>query len=222
MLSSPSTTPKPGLYWFTGGILMENEIIEMKLRFLFHLVHLNSNRLAHEVLEVQRQLELPSLWTQCLQFLRDLDISLEEVHNLSKREFKGRLKSSIFKKNESDLLCMMEPYKKLNASQLNEDGFRTKAYFHELNLSQARIMFAIDTKMLKTIKSHYPSHKDYEDDLWECEHCSRVDSIRHLTRCPAFEELRAGKNLHSNTEDIVAYFQEILNIRLESGQAQSR
>ena len=64
---------------------------------------------------------------------------------------------------------MIEPYKKLNSIGINNDMFETKPYFYELNLSQARIMFAIDTKMLKTIKSNYPSDKKYEDDLLECQ-----------------------------------------------------
>ena len=117
---------------------------------------------------------------------------------------------------------MMESYSKLNAKLLSEENFEPKPYFHELNLTQARVKFAIDTKMLKTVKSHYPSEKRYEDDMWECEHCSRVDSIRHLMVCPYFEELRVNKNLHSNSEDIVTYFQQIVNIRLENERAQHR
>ena len=77
LLNSPPTTPKPGLYWFTGGILMKNKIIELQLRFMHHLIHLDSTTLAKEILEVQVQLEIPSLWTVCLEYLRDLDIGLE-------------------------------------------------------------------------------------------------------------------------------------------------
>ena len=115
---------------------------------------------------------------------------------------------------------MIEPYKKLNVAEISEENFETKPYFREMTLSQARIMFAIDTKMLKTVKSYYPSDQKNEDDLWECDQCSRIDSARHLTRCPFFEELRVDKNLHSNQEDLVEYFQQVINFRINDGQAQ--
>ena len=101
-----------------------------------------------------------------------------------------------------------------------QEDFEKKKYFYELNLTQARVMFSLDTKMLRTVKSHFPSDRKNKDDLWECQNCSRIDSIRHLMRCPYFEEIRVGKNLHSNEEDIVEYFQKVVNIRLENEQAQ--
>ena len=110
---------------------------------------------------------------------------------------------------------MMEPYKKLEVKELQKDEFKAKEYFYELTLSQSQVAFAIDTKMLKTVKSHFPSHKEYEDDLWKCQQCSRTDSIRHLKRCPYFADLRINKNLQSNTTDIVEYFQEVIKIRLD-------
>ena len=192
LLNSPRTTPKPGLYWFTGGMLLSNVIMVKKLLFLRHLIHLPENSLALEVLEVQKQMEIPSLWMEGLQFLLDLEISIEELHELSKRQFKQRVQSAAKEKNRRDLLQLIEPYKKLSSAQLSEENYGTKAYFHEMNLAQARVMFALDTKMLKTVKSHYPSDRRNEDDLGECHHCSRIDSIRHLIRCPFFEEIRVS------------------------------
>ena len=183
-------------------------------------MHLTQDSLALEVLLTQRRLELPSLWTECLQFLCEVEVNLKELMEMTKMQFKRRIKHAVREKNRNDLLQMMEPYKKLNSTKLSQENFEIKSYFNEMNLNQARVKFAIDTNMLKTIKSHYPSDKKYEDDLWECQHCSRIDSVRHLMRCPAFEDLRVDKNLHSNTNDIVTYFQQIINIRMENGQAQ--
>ena len=122
--------------------------------------------------------------------------------------------------NRKSLLEMIEPYKKMNVCYLSDEKFEMRKYFHELGLEKARTAFAIDTQMLKTVKSIYPSDKRNEDDLWTCDQCTRVDSIRHLTRCPYFTELRENKNLHDNREDIVTYFQEVIEIRLDFEQAQ--
>ena len=186
--------------------------------FAFHLLHLEEDSLAYEVLNAQRTFEFPSLWQEILGFLRDLDMSIEELEDSSKYEFKKKVKAAILKKNERDLLHWMEPYKKLNASELGRKEFKMQEYFKELNLSQARTKFAIDTLMLKTIKSHFPSDKKYEEDMWKCEQCTRIDSIRHLIRCPFFADLRADKDLQNNNEDIVEYFQKIVEYRLEQAQ----
>ena len=186
--------------------------------FAFHLVNLDKESLASEVLSSQRRFEFPSLWQEVLGFLRELDITVEELEESSKYEFRKKAKEAIAKKNEKDLLLWMEPYKKLNAKELSKEEFKTKDYFKELNLSMARTKFAIDTSMLKTVKSNFPSDKKNEDDLWQCDQCTRVDSIRHLVRCPFFAELRVDKDLKNNNEDIVEYFQEIIKYRLEQAQ----
>ena len=186
--------------------------------FAFHLVNLDKESLASEVLSSQRRFEFPSLWQEVLGFLRELEISLEELEESSKYEFRKKVKARITKKNEQDLLLWMEPYKKLNSRELSKEEFKTKDYFHELNLGKARTKFAIDTSMLKTVKSNFASDRKYEDDMWQCEQCSRVDSIRHLIRCPFFAELRVDKDLKNNNEDIVEYFQEIVRYRLEQAQ----
>ena len=98
---------------------------------------------------------------------------------------------------------------------MKNEEFKTKNYFEELTLSEAQVAFAIDTKMLKTVKTHFPSNKEYEDDAWQCQQCTNIDSIRHLTRCPYFADLRIDKDLKTNNEDIVKYFQEVIKIRSE-------
>ena len=79
LLKCPSTCPKPGWYWFTGGLLMSNRIIEKKLNFIFHVAHLSKDSLAFEVLESQRKLEI-GMWKEVLQFLRELDIEVRKEH----------------------------------------------------------------------------------------------------------------------------------------------
>ena len=218
MLNSPASCPKPGLYWFTGGILPSNKIMERKLLFLFHLINLDQNTLGYEVLDSQRRFEMPGLWQECLEYLRELDISIEELEELSKFQFKSRVREATREKNRRDLLRWIEPYKKLNVIDLSKEKFETKPYFFELSLSKARTKFSIDIQMLKTVKSHFPLDKTNEEALWKCGQCSRVDSIRHLMRCPFFSDIRANKNLHTNIEDMVTYFQEIVTYRLEQAQ----
>ena len=219
ILNCPVTSPKPGLYWFTGGMMMMNHIIQRKLLFLWHLFHLDGNSLGKEVLETQRRFET-GFWTECLAYMMEMDISLEELENTTKMQWKSRVKLATKLKNKNDLLKMMEPYKKLDSRDFHDDEFETKSYFHELTLSQARTKFSIDIQMLKTVKSCYPSQKSNEDELWECSQCCRVDSIRHLYTCPGFSLQRMNKKIWTRVQDLVTYMQEIIEIRMADEQAQ--
>ena len=89
-----------------------------------------------------------------------------------------------------------------------------KPYFKYFSLCDARTKFAIDTKMLKTIKTHFSSDREYTEDLWQCEAgCGRIDSIRHVEVCPGYEEFRVNRDLE-DTYDYVHYFQDVLQFRM--------
>ena len=85
--------------------------------------------------------------------------------------------------------------------------------FFNMTLEKARLKFSIDTQMLKGVKVNFSSEPKYEDKLWQCEFCLRVDSTRHIKICPFFKEQRADKNLNDDN-DLISYFQEVMMIRM--------
>ena len=89
-----------------------------------------------------------------------------------------------------------------------------KPYFKNFTLKDARMKFAIDSKMLETVKSNFSSDKEYADKLWQCEAgCGRIDSIRHIEVCPGYEEFRNNRDLEDSS-DYVHYFQDVLQFRM--------
>ena len=68
-------------------------------------------------------------------------------------------------KNKKDLLQWMKPFKKLDARDLGQVKFKTKEYFEELNLYQARTKFAIDTKMSIVLSLLTKSMKNSRDNV---------------------------------------------------------
>ena len=111
----------------------------------------------------------------------------------------------------------MQSYKKLDVDKLKRDEFQMKEYFNYMKLGDVRTKFAIDNRMVKTVKSDFPSDPTYTDELWQCEECTRIDSIRHIKICPGYEELRADKDLRKDS-DLVLYFQEVLAKRSENNE----
>ena len=154
-----------------------------------------------------------------LQYLREMDIHVNEMKLLTKLQWKKRVREAILNRNRKILLGQIEQYKKLDVIELSSENFETKSYFKELTLEQARTKFAIDSKMLMTVKSHFPSDKGNMEELWKCNQCTRVDSIRHLKICPFFADLREDKDLNKD-EDLIKYFEEIIQIRINDEQSQ--
>ena len=46
----------------------------------------------------------------------------------------------------------------------------------------------------------------------QCQHCPNIETQAHIQHCPAYEHLRAGKNL-DNDQDMVKYFQQVIAMR---------
>ena len=107
---------------------------------------------------------------------------------------------------------MKKGYKKIDHKFLAEENFELKPYFKNLHISQARTKFRLRSFMTKTVKQNFPSDKQFAADLWTCWHCPMVDSQSHVRVCPAYQHLRAGKNL-DNDQDLVRYFQQVIKLR---------
>ena len=114
----------------------------------------------------------------------------------------------------SELLQEMKSYTKIDYFEMENDDFEMKKYFKKYLLKDARTKFALDCKMLRTVKSNFSSDKEYRDELWECEAgCGRVDTIRHVQVCPGYEALRMNRNMNDSL-DVVHYFQDVLELRM--------
>ena len=193
---------------------MKFKIIKRRLNFLHHVFHLDGNDLAIEVLEEERRLEISDLWSESLEDMKVLDISVHDLKTLNKYQWKQKTKEAVKAENRRQLLEDMKKYTKIQYSDLQNDDCVMKDYFKQFFLKDARTKFAIDCKMLVSVKSHFSSDKGFSDELWECEAgCGRVDSVRHITVCPGYEDLRTNRDL-DNSLDQVHYFQDVIELRM--------
>ena len=155
-----------------------------------------------------------TLWSEGISHLRELDISISELIPLSKAQFRSKLKAAILDKNKEDILRDVQKYKKLNYWKLSDEPFEMKQYFHDLTLQDARMKFALDTEMLRGIKAHFSSEPKFEERLWKCDFCLRIESIRHIKICPFFENERKNRDLNDQM-DLISYFKDVMKIRME-------
>ena len=81
ILSVGTGCPRPIIYWDTGGMMMKYRIIKRKLLFFHHLATLSTGSLAKEIFEVQKQMNLPGLVSECHHILTKAGINNVETYS---------------------------------------------------------------------------------------------------------------------------------------------
>ena len=132
LLSVPRTTPKPALIWEMGGIKMKWRIIQQKLIFLNHILHLDSQSLAYQVQKIQENEDLPGLTKECSEYMKELCLPNCLLEDFSLQKWKKLVKGAIHEKNESDLREAMQNKKKLKERKIAQDSYGMKNYVSTL------------------------------------------------------------------------------------------
>ena len=95
-----------------------------------------------------------------------------------------------------------------------------KEYFKKMNSEDARLRFAIRSRMTMTVKNNLKGNHEYRKSDWKCTDCDRIDTQEPIIGCPSYKHLRKGKNLQ-NYSDLVQYFRQVINMRLLSNVGSS-
>ena len=211
ILQVPVSCPKAATCYETGFTLIKFKIMEKKLNFAKYLQLLHPESLANQVYTEQQKLQFPGLFKECINFSLELNLKEEfENDEIKIKQFKKIVKIKIMEANERELKTNM--IKSSKSDEIMNDTFGLKQYFKELNVEEARTKFKLRTHMIKT-KFNYKNDRKNSYDNWACDSCeSAIDSQSHVLWCPAYEKLRAGKNLQSD-KDLVQYYAKVLLLR---------
>ena len=75
-----------------------------------------------------------------------------------------------------------------------------KDYFISNNVEDVRTKFHLRTKMVDA-KLNFENKKNYSHELWLCDSCeTSIESQSHLLWCPAYQNLREGKDLSKDNK----------------------
>ena len=99
LLNVPRTTPKPALIWEMGGMKMKWRIIQQKLIFLNHILHLEPYSLVYQVQQIQENRNLPGLTMECRDYFFQLGLPNCLQETFTKQRWKTLVKNAIQNKN---------------------------------------------------------------------------------------------------------------------------
>ena len=131
--------------------------------FYHHLQTLEESSLAKQIVTIQLEENLPGLASECTEFLRDLDISIHPSC-LSKAQWNKLIINKIHNQNQIQILSRIESYKKLDHAKLSAEHYGLKEYLKNMNIFDARTLFASRSQMLRTVRMSF-KNMYAEDDL---------------------------------------------------------
>ena len=195
---------------------MEYRVWKSKLLLIYHITHLDESSLANEIYKTQKRMKFPGLVTECQEICKELNIiditDDSKAGKLSKQQWKRVVKEAIHQHCEKKLKDDMQLYSKLRDSPMIDETFERQTYLKELNLADARIKFSLRSSMVNC-KMNYRSDGENMATLWKCSSCETfIDSQAHLKWCPAYADLRAGKDINCD-KDLIEYIGKVMFIR---------
>ena len=171
---------------------------------------------------------MPGLISQNKEHLEKIEF--DSTKYLSKWQFKKVVEKYITKLNKEELLEDSLRYKKIDTELLANEEFKRKPYFNELNLSQVRDRFRIDSQMFGNFKASFPSQSRIRGESLKCELCKNIcssntslnntsddnmESQRHfLDICPQVRDIKSQYDTESDI-GIIEFFTAIMRRKEE-------
>ena len=172
------------VYLELGVLPIEFEIHKRQLSFLHHIMNLSENDPVKKVW--RNQVRLPdhrNWWTSVKELLNrySLNLSEEEITEMSKETFKGVVKKAVkeyaFQKLKDE--CKV----KSKTKNVNYEKFVAQEYIKKLNPAMARVIFKCRSKTLN-IKEHTMYNNNHQTCRW----CGVTDeTLEHVVNCGSEE-----------------------------------
>ena len=207
---APKGTPLFCYYWDTGSLLEENFIILRKLLFLHHLATLPGSALAREVYELQKE-DSSAFVLECKTYMNSLDITVDPG-SFSKYTWRKLILRKIHSKNKSELLSLLDSYKKLDRNKFENEEYGQKSYLKTMTTTQSRTFFSSRSMMLTSVQWNFKSKPVFAANEYKCE-CGDLDTQANLLTCRLYKHLREGLDLVGSDTDLVKYYQLVISER---------
>ena len=217
ILQVPTSCPIPLMFFELGIMLPMNEVTKKKLMFLFHIFHLEKGTISRELYEIQkRHKALPSIVQECEEHLKKMGLSLLDMENSGKMQWRNIIHQKLAKKNTQDLLQMMKKYKKISYKDLEGEQCELKDYMKNLSYKDAIMRFSIKAQMIPYVKCHWKGNPEFENYIWCCWHGTVPfpDQCSHIERCYKYSDLKDGLSIDRD-DHLVQFYVRVIERRRE-------
>ena len=200
----PESCPKLALLCETFNVDMKYRIWNSKCQLLLQIKCLDEEALAKQVYEQAEENNWPGLGQEVREICQKIQLPDLNKYTIEKRQ----IQTAIFEAHHKDMLQQFEKSKKLK--DIKDDNFRgLQDYFHDKNLTNARMKFKIRTKMVENVPANFKNRYHFNEIGVNCSSCYVEMTQNHLTLCPERNIMREGLDM-GNLDDLVIYFKRYL------------
>ena len=216
MCNVPESCPKLSLLCETFMVDMKFRIWLEKCLLLLQIKRLDDKALARQIYQQAEENNGPGLGQEVREICEQIQLPDINSYNVDKKE----IQNAIFEAHFKDMMKQFQHSKKLH--DIKDDNFRSiQEYFHDKNLTSARLKFKIRTKMVEKVPGNFKNRYLYNEIGVNCSDCKVELTQNHLTLCPARASLRRGLDM-SKLDDAVIYFRRYLtDVKKTEGRAGS-
>ena len=173
--------------------------------------HDEGTNLSKQILSEQMKNNWPGTSQTALAICQELSIDGIFDSNITKNQFKLKVKEACQKANDAELLSIIAGYKKMSA--IRDELRKGNSYFYSETLQNVRILFRFRVEL-------YESKMNFKNKYrgnYLCDSCeSESDVSTHVLYCPAYSALRENKSLN-NDRHLAEYLHKVLEIRTTIG-----
>ena len=207
-------TPKVALLAQTGMMKMKHRIWIEKVMMIVHIRGLNETALARQIWKEQREQNWPGLSKEVSQICEELGIPdvNESAMVDNKKSVRRMVKSACRSKNDIELKEKMDDL--IKCDNMKGEDCDLKSYFRDLNLNDARNMFAINSNM-NDLRGNYSKVPANIKNNWRCIGCNvEVEINSHIMVCNAYEVERSRVDMGTD-KGVVDFFRGVMKKRME-------
>ena len=205
-MKAPKSTPKEVIFLELGLLPLREVIKQRRMNFLYYLIHQKSDSMIKRIFEKQSRNRTPKDWiTTVLKDIEELELNVtfEEIKQMSKQGWKNMVKASIKDKTFQTLEAVKQNHSKVR--KLKHEKLELQSYFKP----NKQVCSKEDIEMIFKLRSNMTNVKmnsKYLHETYECTMCSiEEESSEHIYLCNEIWNIK-GKN-----KENIPNYESILN-----------
>ena len=204
--------PLASLSWDQTCLDMGVRVMQEKVLLALHLRYLDKESLAHLVYLEQQTMGWPGLASEVEEICGELNIENVNTTKYNKSDYKKILVQACHIRNEAILRKMSEGKEK--CSRMTHEEYRQKDYMEEKNISEVRNIYRSRFGQ-RAFAGNFSKDNTYRKSNWMCMCGESKEKEKHIKSydCPVYSDIRAEFTNFDQDEDLVAYFNMVLERR---------
>ena len=185
---------------------------EQKVLLALHLRYLDPESLAHRVYMEQLAMGWPGLAFEAEQICEELDIENVNTTRYNKSDYKLILSKACHVRNEHILREISDGKEK--CARIISEKYGQKEYIQNKYISEVRNIYRTRYGQ-RDLAGNFSHDKSYSKTNWMCMCGLSKEKEVHITsgKCPIYSDIREKYTDFDKDEDLVSYFNEVLERR---------